>query len=80
VVVQGTQKMTMMNYHNFKDEALITGQHVAQKTNKTSGKLKDENTQSNLCKLFFIITRGCVFFRSFRVHKKMSTKSSIYKL
>jgi hypothetical protein len=41
-----------MDYHNFRDEALITKQHVAQKTNKMGGKLKDENTQSDRRKLF----------------------------
>jgi hypothetical protein len=37
VVVQGTQKMTVMDYHNFKDEMLITRQHATQKKKRRVG-------------------------------------------
>jgi hypothetical protein len=42
VVIQGSQKVIMMHCHNFKDEALIKRLWLAQKTNETSKKLKDE--------------------------------------
>jgi hypothetical protein len=43
MVVQGTQKVIMMDCHNFKDEALIEKWHATQKTNETCWKLKDKN-------------------------------------
>jgi hypothetical protein len=38
-----TQKVIVVDHHNFKDEALIKRQQLAQKMNEMGGKLKDEN-------------------------------------
>jgi hypothetical protein len=60
-VVQGTQKVIMMDRHNFKDGALIERWQATQKTNEMSGKQKDENKQSNHYSLFSFVVRSHVF-------------------
>jgi len=47
VAIQGTQKVVMMGYYNFKDEALIKRRWAGQKMNGIGGKCKDENKQNN---------------------------------
>jgi hypothetical protein len=61
VAVQGTQKMVVMGYHNFKDEALIKRRQACQKMNVIGKKIKDKNKQSNHRKLFSFDVRSCVF-------------------
>jgi hypothetical protein len=51
----------MMDLYNFKDEALIKRRRVAQKTNEMGGKQKDENKQSNCCRLFSFVVGSHVF-------------------
>jgi hypothetical protein len=42
VAIQRTQKMIVMDHHNFKDEALIKKWQATQKTNKLGGKLEEK--------------------------------------
>ncbi len=43
VAIQGTQKMVVMGYHNFKDEVLIKSRQAGQKMDGIAGKFKEEN-------------------------------------
>jgi hypothetical protein len=70
----------MMNYHNFKDEALIKRWWTTKKMNKMRMKLKDENKWNNHRKLFSFATRSRVFSQSSRIRKSMSVESTIVKL
>jgi hypothetical protein len=67
-------------HHNFKDTELIERRLTTQKTNKTNGKLMDENKQSNFRMSFSFLTRGHVFSQSYSVHRRMSVESVIKKL
>jgi hypothetical protein len=44
------------------------------------GKQKDENKQSNCCRLFSFVVGSHVFSWSFRVHRRMSVENAIEKL
>jgi hypothetical protein len=44
------------------------------------GKLKDKNKQSNYHRLFSFDIGNCVFFRRFKVRKRMNAKSATKKL
>jgi hypothetical protein len=80
VAIQGTQKVIVIGRHDFKDEALIKRQRVAQKMNGMGEKLKDKNKWSNHHELFSFTIRSPVFYQSFGVCKNMSVKSVINKL
>ncbi len=56
VVIQGSQKVIVMHYHNFKNEALIKKQWSAQKTNETNKKLKDQKKKKkNIVGCFYLL-------------------------
>jgi hypothetical protein len=67
-------------HHNFKDRELVKRRLTTQKTNKTNGKLMDENKQGNSRMSFSFLTRGHVFSQSYSVHRIMSVESAIDKL
>jgi hypothetical protein len=45
-----------------------------------SGKRKDENKQSNRCRLFSFVARSHVFFQSSGTHRRMNINNAIEKL
>lgn len=73
-------KMVVVGHHNFKDRVVIKRQLATQKIDKMGGKLMDENKQGNHRKSFLFVARGCVFFQSYSVQRRMSAKSTIKKL
>ncbi len=68
----------MMDHHNFKDKVLFKRLRATPKK-KMGEKLKYKNTQSNYRKLFSFTIKGCVFFQSFGVCKKMSVENTTKK-
>jgi hypothetical protein len=45
MVVQRTQKVVVMNHHNFKDEPLIKRWQTSKKMNVMNGKFKDKKME-----------------------------------
>jgi hypothetical protein len=77
VAVQGTQKMVVMGYINFVDEALIRRRWTSKRMNVMGGKLKDENKWGNCWNLFLFIAESCECFQSSRVHRSMNAENAI---
>jgi hypothetical protein len=73
-------KVIMIGCHNFEDEAIIIRWCACKKMNATSGKFKYENKQSNHQKLFLFVTRSCVYFQSYGIHRNINVESMIEKL
>ncbi len=69
MVIQGTQKVVVIGYHNFKDEALIKRWQAGQKMNGTGGKFKDKNKRNNRRKLFSFVVESCVFSKFWNSQK-----------
>jgi hypothetical protein len=62
VVIQGTHKLVMMGYINFKDHALIKRWWANKKMNVMGGKFKDEKKWGNHQKQFAFVVGNCVCF------------------
>ncbi len=80
MVIQRTQKLTVMGRINFEDRALIIRQWVDEKMNVISEMFKDEKKQGNCRKQFMFVVGSYACFRSFGVHNSMSVESAIEKL
>jgi hypothetical protein len=80
MAIQGTHKLVVMGYINFKDHALIKRRWANEKMNVTGRMFKDKKKWGNHQKQFVFVAKSCACFRSFGVHSSMSLESAIEKL